>query len=155
YKLRAGESEWNELQLVDVLLNGERAELRGRTFVSVYAPANEHYKLESPQKYATFRGEFAGSWGGGQSSEKATIIQNGDTFSAEVFVPVWTSQLFISDWCQPTAPPLTVNVTAKGDGWQVKVDNHTDRKLSNAQVVIAGQVMRLGEVAASESKTFN
>ena len=58
YKLRAGESEWNELHLVDVLQNGEHAELRGRTYMSVYSPANQKYLLESEQKYATFRGEL-------------------------------------------------------------------------------------------------
>jgi len=30
-------------------------------------------------------------------------MQNGDSFKAEIFVPVWTSQLFISDWCQPAS----------------------------------------------------
>src|SRR4029077_1668903 len=41
YQLRRGESEWNELNLVDVLQDGERAELRGRTYASVYSPANQ------------------------------------------------------------------------------------------------------------------
>src|SRR5206468_7874211 len=88
YKLRAGESEWNELHLVDVLLKGEGAELRGRTYASVYSPSNQRYLLESQQKYATVRGEFAGTWSGGQSSEKATVLQEGDSFKAEIFVPV-------------------------------------------------------------------
>ena len=103
YKLRAGESEWNELHLVDVLRNGDHAELRGRTFMSVYSPANQRYALESPQKVATFRGEFSG-WNRVQSNEKATVLQNGDSFRAEIFVPVWTSQLFVSDWWHPAAP---------------------------------------------------
>src|ERR1043166_7664827 len=55
YKLRAGESEWNELHLVDVLLSGDHAELRGRTYASVYAPSNQRYLLESEQKFATSR----------------------------------------------------------------------------------------------------
>src|SRR5205807_2379312 len=75
YKLRSGESEWNELHLVDVLLNGDKAELRGRTYASVYSPANQRYLLDSPQKYATLRGEFVGAWGGGQSSEKGSVMQ--------------------------------------------------------------------------------
>jgi len=49
YKLRAGESEWNELHLVDVLASGEKAELRGRTYTAVYSPANQRYDLESKQ----------------------------------------------------------------------------------------------------------
>src|SRR5262249_12585235 len=45
YKLRAGESEWNELHIVDVLPNGEKAELRGRTYASIYSPVNQKYTL--------------------------------------------------------------------------------------------------------------
>jgi len=154
YRLRAGESEWNELHLVDVLANGEKAELRGRTYASVYSPANQRYDLESHQKYATLRGEFLGMWAGGQSSEKATVMQNGDSFTAQIFVPVWTSQLFVSDWCQPAPSPLSATVTAKDDAWEVKVQNHTDKKLSNAQIAIEGQILSLGEVPSNDSRTF-
>ena len=110
YRLRAGESEWNELNLVDVLANAERADLRGHTYTSVYAPANERYQLESQEKYSTFRGEFVGGWGG-QSSEKATVVQTGDNFKAEIFVPVWTSQLFVNDWWQGADMPMNVTIT--------------------------------------------
>ncbi|MGA2865792.1 MAG: hypothetical protein ABSF95_15065 [Verrucomicrobiota bacterium] len=154
YKLRAGESEWNELHLVDVLLNGDRAELRGRTYASVYSPSNQRYRLESQQKYATLRGEFAGMWGGGQSGEKANVFQKGDSFKAEVFVPVWTSQLFVSDWWEPADVPLSVSVTAAGAGWKVTVANQTDHNLSNAQVVIEDRIFGLGDLAANQSKTF-
>jgi len=153
YKLRAGESEWNELHLVDVLPRGDRAELRGETYASVYSPANQRYILESRQKYATFRGEFIGKWSGGQPGEKASVQQEGDAFRAEVFVPVWTSQLYISDWWQSASTPLSATVVRKGAGWEVKVENHTDRSLTNAQVVIEGYVMPLGELPAKETKT--
>ena len=87
YKLRSGEAEFNELHVVDVLRNGERAELRGRTYASIYSPSNQKYPIESRQKFATFRSEFLGS-SGGQGSEKATVWQNGDSFKAEVFIPI-------------------------------------------------------------------
>jgi hypothetical protein len=154
YRLRSGESEWNELHLVDVLANGERAELRGRTYSSVYAPSNQRYLLESQQKFATLRGEFVGLWAGGQSSEKATIMQIGDSFKAEIFVPVWTSQLFVSDWWQSAAMPMSVSVTAQGEGWQVKVENKTERKLSNLQIALQGNIATLGDIQANQSKTF-
>ena len=155
YKLRAGESEWNELHVVDVLQKGDRAELRGQTYVSVYSPANQKYALESQQKCATFRSEFIGRWGGGQSGEKSSVLQAGDNFKAEVFVPVWTSQLYISDWWQPAALPLAATVTQQNDGWEVRVENHTDRNLTNAQVVIGGYMMGLGELPANSTRTFN
>jgi hypothetical protein len=154
YKLRAGESEWNELHLVDILPRGERAELRGQTYASVYSPANQKYTLESRQKFATFRGEFVGRWSSGQSGEKVSVRQQGDSFAAEIFVPVWTSQLFVSDWWQPAPLPLSATVVPQGDGWQVNVENRTDRNLTGAQVVIQGYVTRLGDLPAKTTKTF-
>jgi hypothetical protein len=155
YKLRSGESEWNELHLVDVLLNGERAELRGRTYATIYSPSNQRYILESQQKYATLRNEFAGIWGGGQSGERANVLQKGDSFKAEVFVPVWISQLFVSDWWQPSEVPLAVSVAPAPDGWKVTVANQAAQKLSNAQIVIEDRIFGLGDVAPGKTRTFD
>ncbi len=154
YKLRAGESEWNELHLVDVLLSGNQAQLRGQTYTSIYSPANEKYVLEGHQQFAALRGEFAGRYGGGASSEKMNVIVNGDSYKADVFVPVWTSQLLVSDWWQPASLPLLASVEARGNGWEVKVENKTDRNLSSTRVVIDGYLMELGEVAANATKSF-
>jgi hypothetical protein len=154
YKLRAGESEWNELHVVDVLPNGERAELRGRSYTSVYSPSNQKFALQSQQRYATFRGEFAGIWSGGGTREKASVVQTGDGFEAEVFVPVWTSQLFVSDWWQSAPMPLSVSREPQGDGWRVTVQNHTDRKATHLQIAMAGRITELGEVGAGDSRTF-
>ncbi|HEY5910585.1 MAG TPA: hypothetical protein VJA21_08285, partial [Verrucomicrobiae bacterium] len=154
YKLRAGESEWNELHLVDVLQNGDRAELRGRTYSSVYSPSNQRYALESQQKYATLRGEFAGLWGQGQSGERSTVTQNGDSFKAEIFVPVWTSELYISDWWQSAPLPLSASITPDAQGWQVRIENHTDKKLSNVQLVLDSRIRSLGELKPNEARTF-
>jgi hypothetical protein len=156
YKLRAGESEWNELHVVDVLQSGDHAELRGRTYSSVYSPSNQRYTLESQQKYATLRGEFAGLWGGGQGgSERATVVQNGDSFKADIFVPVWTSELYISDWWQPSPMPLNVSVTPNAQGWKVTVENHTDAKLSNLQLVVEQRIIGLGDVGPNQPGNFN
>ena len=155
YKLRAGQSEWNELHVVDVLPKGEEAELRGQTYASVYSPSNQRYRLESRQEFATLRSEFAGTWSGAQTGEKAIFMQEGDgSFKAEIFVPVWTSQLFVSDWWQPAPVPLSVTVIPQGEGWQVTVENHTERALTNAHIVIEDYIMGLGEVPAREARTF-
>ncbi len=155
YKLRAGESEWNELYVVDVLQKGEGAELRGRTYSSVYSPSNQRYTLEGQQKYATLRSEFAGLWGQNQSSERATVVQIGDTFKAEVFVPVWTSELYISDWWQSASVPVGASIKPNAQGWEVQIDNHTDRKLSNVQLVLDGRIRSLGELKPNESRTLS
>jgi hypothetical protein len=155
YKLRAGESEWNELHLVDAVLKSDHAELRGRTYASVYSPSNERYALNNQEKYATLRGELANLWGaGGQSGERATVIQNGDSFKAEIFVPVWTSQLFVSDWWNNGTIPFDVEVTPAGEGWQVKVQNRTGQKVSTAQLAVEDSILTLGELGPRETKTF-
>jgi hypothetical protein len=151
YKLRAGETEYNELHVVDVLRNENRAELRGRTYASIYSPSNERYPLESRQKFATLRGEFLGS-GGGQATDRTTVRQSGDSFKAEVFVPVWTSQLYVSDWWQGAPLPLDVNVKSQGDGWEITVNNLTDRPVPAAQLALGGVIVPLGEIAAKQTK---
>ena len=152
YKLRSGESEFNELHLVDVLRNGDRAELRGRTFASIYSPSNAKFGLESKQKFATLRGEFLGY--GTEATERASVLQNGDSFKAEVFVPVWTSQLYLSDWWQGAAMPFDVTITPQADGWTVAIQNNTDHAIKSAQLVIEARVVPLGEVAGGQTGTF-
>jgi hypothetical protein len=151
YKLRAGETEYNELHLVDVLRNENRAELRGRTYASIYSPSNERYPLESRQKLATLRGEFLGS-GGGQATDRTTVVQSGDSFKAEVFVPVWSSQLYVSDWWQAAPLPLDVKVTPREGGWEITVQNQTDRSVSAAQLVVEDVILQVGEIGAKQTK---
>src|SRR6058998_3789636 len=83
-----------------------------------------------------------------------TVVQNGDSFKAEIFVPVWTSQLFVSDWWQSAEVPLKATVVPQDDGWQVNVANRTESKLTNAHIVLGDQIMALGEVPPNETKTF-
>jgi len=153
YKLRAGESEWNELHVVDVLLNGPGAELRGRTYSSVYSPSNQRYTLASQQKFATLRGEFAGGWNASAASEKATILQSGDSFKADIFVPVWTSELFVSDWWQSAPLPLIATVRNVAEGWEIHVENKTGQLLTNLQLVISDRIIDLGMLAGDQTKT--
>src|SRR6185436_11953173 len=116
---------------------------------------NQKYPLESRQKFATLRGEFLGS-SGGQGTEKATVWLNGDSFKAEVFVPVWTSQLYVSDWWQSSAAPLSLKVERIGeaDQWQVTVQNQTDHAVKAAQLVIDDWIMPLGELPVGQTKAI-
>src|SRR5207237_2462518 len=110
-RLRAGETEWNELHLVDILPHGESAEWRGRTYASVYSPVNARYKLAGEQPQATLRGEFMSAWSGGQEGSRAEVLQHDKGFEAEIFVPVWTSKVFVSDWLQSAAYRFTRTLT--------------------------------------------
>jgi hypothetical protein len=150
YKLRAGETEWNELHVVDVIPHGEHADLRGRSYGSIYSPVNGRYIFASAEPFATFRGEFSGNFGSGQESSRATVEQRGNGFRAEASVPVWTSQLFVSDWWRQEPLPLKVTVTAK----DVTVDNRLEAKLTAARLVVEDQVIELGEIPARETKSF-
>jgi hypothetical protein len=151
YKLRAGESEWNELHVVDVLSNGTRAELRGHTYASVYSPANQRYSLVNQQKFATLRSELM-SWNN-SSGEQATIVETSEGFKAEIFVPVWTSELLVSDWWQSAPLPVVAAIHSSGDGWEVHYENKTGRKLANVQLAIEDRLFNLGDLGSEESKT--
>ncbi|MBM3832639.1 MAG: hypothetical protein FJ403_05085 [Verrucomicrobia bacterium] len=163
YKLRAGETEWNELQIVDVLPRDEsEADLRGRTYASIYSSSNAKYQLAfapgsadaADHTFATLRGELLDLYGAGREGSRATIEQSGNTFRAEVFVPVWTSLLYVNDWHQRGATPLAATVSKQGTSWQVSVENLLDRPLSDARLVVQGWVYELGTVPAKQKKAF-
>ena len=150
YKLRAGESEWNELHVVDVIPHGDSADLRGWTFGSIYSPVNAKYNVASEQPFATLRGESAGNMGAGQDASKASVEQRGNTFRGVLEVPVWTSQLFVSDWWGRSATPFAVTMTAD----EVTIDNRLETPLISARLVLNGDIYELGDVPARKSQTF-
>ena len=158
FKLRAGDSEWNELSVIDILPHRDGAVLRGQTYASIYSPANSRYALVSEQPFATLRGEFMANAGRGLDSSRANIVQRGNNFEAEVFVPVWTSQLFVSDWLQPAPTPLTMTAVLEegvSKNWKVTVENMTNRKLTETRAVLGGRVFELGELPPNQTKTFS
>ena len=153
YRLRAGESELNELHVVDVLRNGERAELRGRSYMSIYSPSNAKYPMQSTLKFATLRGEYLASHNG-QTSDKAELLHTGDNFKADLFVPVWTSQLCLSDWWTSGEIPLTVAIKAKSDGWSVTVENLSGKAITVARLVVGQLIFDLGDFSPGQRKTM-
>ncbi len=81
------------------------------------------------------------------------MIQRGNSFEAEAFVPVWTSQLFVSDWLQRGAAPVALSLERTGSGWSVKVENNLDHKIGPLRVAVEGRIYELGELEANQSKT--
>jgi hypothetical protein len=136
---------------VDVIPHGDGADLRGRSYGSLYSPVNARYHFASDQPFATLRGEFSGNYGSGQEASRATVEQRANGFQAVAAVPVWTSQLFVSDWWRQEAAPVGVIVTAGG----VSVENRLEVKLTEVRVVLKDQIIELGEVAAGETKAFS
>jgi hypothetical protein len=154
FHLRAGELEWNELNVVDVLPDSDRAVLRGETYISIYSPINSDYELGGQQKFASLRGEYLGNFGGNQESSRAEVVQTGNNFDAEAYVPVWTSQLLVSDWVQPSPLPLKMTVAQGSADWTVTVENKLNHDLEQASVVLGGRFYNLGPLKGSERKTF-
>ena len=159
FHLRAGELEWSELNVVDVLPDLlpdlPSAVLRGETYVSIYSPVNADYELESLQPFATLRGEYGGNYGGASENSGASILQTGNHFDAKARVPVWTSQLYVSDWLQAAQPmPLAMSVTRQETGWSATIENKTGQLLPQARLVLGQRLYDLGELPPDQSKTF-
>ena len=154
YKLRAGESEWNELHVVDVFQSGQRTDLRGHTFGSIYSPVNQNYQFESAARSSAFRSEFSGNWNTEGGDNRGRVVQSENSFKADVHVPVWTCQLYVNDWLQAGDAPFFASIEKKGDGWAVKVQNNLDKPMTNVRLVIHGRMFELGEVAARSTRDF-
>jgi hypothetical protein len=155
YKLRAGESEWNELHVVDVIPIAGRTDagdLRGRTFASIYSPVNARYNVSSDQPFATLRGEVMGNAVNAAESSRANVEQNGNSFNGTLTVPVWTSQLFVSDWLRQNPPPIAVSQVSSD---LIKVENRLDLPLQSVRLVVGDQVLELGDVPAKGDKVFS
>ena len=151
YKLRAGETEWNELHVVDVMPHGAVADLRGWSYGSIYSPVNARYGFGCDQPFSTMRGEYMGNYGGSQESGRSRVEQLASGFEASAAVPVWTSQLFVADWWRQGAVPFTASVTPQ----EVTIQNNLDVALTSVKLVANNTVLELGEVPANQSKTFN
>jgi hypothetical protein len=153
YKLRAGETEWNELHVVDILPQGDSAQWRGRTYASVYSPVNARYKLAGEQTHATLRGEFMGLARGGQEGSRSEVLQRDKGFDAEIEVPVWTSQLYVSDWGESGNAPLVASIVTQGANRQLNLRNDLGLELKEVRLVLHDRIYEIGDVPAGRSMT--
>ena len=154
YKLRAGETEWNELNIVDVLPRGDKVDLRGRTYISIYSSSNARYPLVGQDGHATIRGEMMDFRSGGREASKARVVHQGNSFKADVDVAVWTSSLYSNEWFVTNDIPFVASVSEAGTEWVVDVENFLNKPLAQVRVVIATKIFDLGEVPAGQKKTF-
>ncbi|MDB6056621.1 MAG: hypothetical protein JWO95_465, partial [Verrucomicrobiales bacterium] len=112
------------------------------------------YPMAGKQTFASFRGEYGGNYGAATERSRASVLQHSAGFEADAYVPVWTSQLFISDWLEPGTAPLTMVAIGKGPTWTVTITNESDRAFTNAHVVVGGRVHDIGALLAGKTKTF-
>jgi hypothetical protein len=152
FKLRAGLTEWNELHVVDVLPagDGSRAVLRGHSYGSVYSPRNETYRVAAATESGTLRNEFQGLWGNADNS-RISVQPKAAGFEADVFVPVWSSLLCVTEWVDRSESPLTASFTGPG-GKTVRVSNATGNRLGPVWIVVGENVVTVPAIEAHASK---
>ncbi len=145
YKLRAGQTEWNELQVVDILpREGDtQAMLRGRTFGGLYSPANATYQLVNPASEAAIRPEFKSLFGGSSDPGRLTVTWGAPPLEADVFVPVWTSSLNVSEWVEHDEAPLVARRLASD---RFEVENRSRQTLGPLWIVSGLRVTSLPEL---------
>ncbi|MDA7915863.1 DUF4350 domain-containing protein [Verrucomicrobia bacterium] len=154
FALRAGEIEWNEINIVDVFGKGEGAVQKGRTFGSVYSPSNSKYDFLSSQRYASIRGEYSIHGSSGMEGGRSQVTTRGDGFSADIFVPVWTSQMFVTDWWDVGASPIEATVKLEGRKISGTVRNTSSKTMNNVRLFIRTKWYELGEMEAGETETL-
>lgn len=147
YRLRAGDTEWNELQVVDILPFGEQVQLRSRSFGSVYSPANRRFDFASKQPFAGFRAEASPQ--GSTDSQNGLVEQIGYQFKASVPVPVWTSQLFVHDSMGTNAAPLEAVFDPSTK--RLKIINHLSKKIVSAYLVTKTGLYEAKDIAPGSS----
>src|SRR5690606_33166753 len=103
--------------------------------------------------FATLRPELVDLYGTGNNSSRSTVVQNGNSFEAEVFVPVWTSLLFVNDWFQTNDIPFRASITTEGSNHQADLHNLLNRPLGEVRIAVGDRIYEVGTLAPNERKT--
>jgi len=152
FRLRAGDVEWNQVNVVDVFSGESGNSLRGRSFGSLYSPANSVYRFKGPPGQAAFRGEHGGMYRGG-SEQRILVSRQGESYRAQADVPVWSSQLFVSDWFAEGQAPFTLRASGTAENLKLFCENRAGAHIS-VVCVVSNSILNAGEVAKSEKRTF-
>ncbi len=139
YKLRAGQLELNELHIVDVL-PGQQEVLRGRSYVSIYSPLNNDYRLGGSFERGGIRSEYGGAFRGNMASSLRVQRAPGQ-LEASARVPIWTSRLLCSEWLAPANGGVTAALTKNGRAsYELSIKNGLDKAITGAMLLVEGKV---------------
>ena len=139
YKLRAGQLELNELHIVDVL-PGQQEVLRGRSYVSIYSPLNDDYRLGGSFEQGGIRSEYGGAFRGNMASSLRVQRAPGQ-LEASARVPIWTSRLLCSEWLAPANGGVTAALTKNGRAsYELSIKNGLDKAITGAMLLVEGKV---------------
>ena len=139
YKLRAGQLELNELHIVDVL-PGQQEVLRGRSYVSIYSPLNDNYRLGGSFEQGGIRSEYGGAFRGNMASS-LRVQRAPSKLEASARVPIWTSRLLCSEWLAPANGGVTAALTKNGRAsYELSIKNGLDKAITGAMLLVEGKV---------------
>ncbi len=142
YKLRAGQLELNELHIVDVL-PGQQEVLRGRSYVSIYSPLNDNYRLGGSFEQGGIRSEYGGAFRGNMASSLRVQRAPGQ-LEASARVPIWTSRLLCSEWLASGKGGVTATLTKSGrSSYELSIKNGLDKAITGAILLVEGKVTEL------------
>lgn len=147
YRLRAGETEWNETQIVDVLIRDDEVDLHGFGFHSIYSPINRNYPLKTEGRDAGVRSET--STLSAQANQGALRVRRqGPGFESDVFVPVWTSRLVATEWLETGPLPIYAEASRVGGSISVKVENRSEFPFADVWIAYDSEFYQLGAIEA-------
>jgi hypothetical protein len=97
-------------------------------------------------------GDFRSAGAG--KNDRLKITQHGNTYKAEVFVPVWTSLLYASEWYKTNDTPFLASVTRSGNGFQLEIENYLNRPLTELRVVAGQSIYEVGDIQPNAKKVI-
>lgn len=154
YRLRAGDTEWNELHIVDAVPKGQTDQLRGRSYLAIYSPANAKYKVHCPLPNSTFRSQFLGTNRGGQEvGESNTLLASSSGVKARISVPVWMNQLHVSDWTHTAPSPFAARLVEHSPNKiAVRLENRGTQAVEAIGIAAKGRFRKIKGLAPGESR---
>lgn len=147
YGLRSGQTEWNELQIVDVIPRGGGASplQHCRTFGGLYSPATGIYPLELEVPMGGVRSELRNLFGVRLDSGRVATTLGPKTTSAEVQASLWMRNLVVTEWIEDGQP--AIEVVQEGDG-RCRILNRTGRRLGPVWLAHGGRVQVVESIEA-------
>lgn len=157
YYLRAGDTEWNELQIVDVPSSAAARQTRVHSFGSIYSPAHRTFGFQNVASPAGFRFELQGAYGNGTDpSEPGVVNQFGPGFRADIPIPIWSSRLYSQDTWMTNPPSISIKSGLASGNRKWTIDNQLGTPLLHGLLTIQGNLYRTPEIPKGKSEfTFS